>query len=353
MKPFKNFFVLIFFMGLHLNLFALQKETKTLHKEIEVESDVLVEIENQFGDLKVTSWDQNKVVIDVEISVSGSNQNKVKEKLNDIEVYFDLNPNHVIARTKIEEHWTTKWFSNSKLRFQIDYTVKLPQTSNVDLKNDYGTLALNSLQGTANISCDYGKLRIGELLAENNRIAFDYSSNSTIAYIKGGSIEADYSSFELDEAEQLALKADYSKAEITRVDGLNFENEFGKLTLDNVNFLKGEGDYLTLRVGTVAQSVHLEHEFGSTRIEHLLPTVSSLYIETEYTGIQLGIDPAWSFDYSVELEFASFKTNIDLTHQKIEENSFEKKYSGYFGLANSGNTVYIDSEFGSVKFNSF
>lgn len=351
MKTFKHSFFLIFLMGIHLNLFALQRETKALHKEIEVEPNVLVEIENQFGDMKVTSWDQNKVVIDVEITVTGSNQSKVLDKLNDIEVFFDLDPDHVIARTQIEEHWTSKWFNMSKLRFQIDYTVKLPQTSSVDLQNDYGTLALNTLEGKANISCDYGKLRIGELLAEDNRLTFDYSSNSTIAFIKGGTIEADYSSFELEEAEQLVLEADYTNAEITNVDNLHFESEFGKLTLNKVNSLKGEGDYLTLRVGTVAQSLNLEHEFGSTRIDHLLPTVNTLRIETEYTGVQLGIDPSWSFDYAIELEFASLKANVPLVHQKAEENSFEKNYSGYFGQANSGNTVRIESEFGSVKFN--
>ena len=58
-----------------------------------------------------------------------------------------------------------------------------------------------------------------------------------------------------------------------------------------------------------------------------------------------------TFDYAIELEFASLKANVPLVHQKAEENSFEKNYSGYFGQANSGNTVRIESEFGSVKFN--
>ena len=79
-----------------------QERTKKIHKEIQVNSDALVEIHNAFGDLNITSWDQDKVVIDVLITVKGRNSKNVEEKLNAIDVFFSLSPEKEFAETEID-----------------------------------------------------------------------------------------------------------------------------------------------------------------------------------------------------------------------------------------------------------
>ena len=65
--------LLVLGLGLFSSALAQQNVQKEFHKELEVHADALIEIQNQFGDLKITSWDENKVVIDVLITVKGSN----------------------------------------------------------------------------------------------------------------------------------------------------------------------------------------------------------------------------------------------------------------------------------------
>ena len=141
--------------------------TKKIHKEIQVSKDALIEIDNSYGDLNITSWDQNKVVIDVLITVKGKNAEKTQKKLNNIDVSFLLSPEKVMAETKIKMVWSFGWFYfgygsfNSSEEYKIDYNIKLPKTSSVNLTSDYGIIRLNSLEGKANISCDFGQLIIG------------------------------------------------------------------------------------------------------------------------------------------------------------------------------------------------
>ena len=141
--------------------------TKKIHKEIEVTKDALIEIDNSYGDLNITSWDQDKVVIDVLITVKGENSKKTQKELNNIDVSFLLSPEKVMAETKIDMGWSFGWFYfgygtfNNLEKYRIDYNIKIPKTSSVDLTNDYGTIRLNSLEGKANISCDFGQLIIG------------------------------------------------------------------------------------------------------------------------------------------------------------------------------------------------
>ncbi|NJN49935.1 MAG: hypothetical protein HC798_00705 [Polaribacter sp.] len=79
----------------------------------------------------------------------------------------------------------------------------MPKTNAVDLNNDYGSIYIDVLEGVANINCDYGKIDIGELLAENNSINIDYCSSSNIKYLKSGSINADYSKLNIEKSEKL------------------------------------------------------------------------------------------------------------------------------------------------------
>ena len=176
MKAIKTFLFLFLTTGF-FNGVAQKKEQKEIHKEIDVNPGVMVEIENQFGDLNISSWEEDLVVINVVISVKGYSESKIEEKLEDINVYFDLKPDHIVTKTKIENRWSFKLFNNSRLNFRIDYTIKMPRSGAVDLKNDYVSIVLNSLDGKAMIRCDYGKLLIGKLNADDNFIAFDYTSN--------------------------------------------------------------------------------------------------------------------------------------------------------------------------------
>jgi hypothetical protein len=76
-------------LGVFSTLFAkVQENSKKIHKEIEVIPTALVEIENAFGDLNISSWDENRVVIDVLITVKGRNQKVFKKNLTPLKFCF-------------------------------------------------------------------------------------------------------------------------------------------------------------------------------------------------------------------------------------------------------------------------
>ncbi|MGB0601299.1 MAG: hypothetical protein ACPGKZ_03560, partial [Flavobacteriaceae bacterium] len=249
----------------------------------------------------------------------------------------------------IDEGWGYFWFNSSKLRYEIDYTVKLPRSSAVDLENDYGSILLNELDGSAKINCDYGKLLIGDLHHENNSLSFDYTTNSTIDFIKGGEIRADYSGFEVMEAGSISLQADYTNSKFNTIERLEFKNDYGKLNIDRINHLNGRGDFLTLQLGTLYKKLDLNQEFGSIRVDHINPSAEMIMVDSEYTGVTLGIDSEWDFNYKINLEFASLKSSLPLQHLIQREESTEKTYKGYSKNENSSNSILIKSEFGTVK----
>ena len=326
---------------------------KTIKKEFTVNKDARLKIDNSYGNVDITTWNENRTVIEVKIKTNGNDEEKVQKKLEEITVEFTADGGLVFAKTvfnKDKNSWKFWGSGNNNISMEINYTIKLPITNSVDLDNDYGAISINKLQGNAKISCDYGQLHIGELLADGNYLNFDYTSKSTIGYMKSGKINADYSGFTLEKVERLELTADYTQSEILEVEDLNYNCDYGKISVDKAGDVMGRGDYLTNRFGTVSGSLNLNTDYGSIKVEQLTATAKDVTINGDYTGIKLGFASSYNFNFHLDLSYASFNGEDNVTVTKTDKDGSDKKYSGHHGSKTSGNTVNIKSDYGGVTF---
>jgi len=260
------------------------EKSKTINKEFKVNADALLKINNKYGNVDVVSWNQNRIVIEVKITVSGNNESKVISRLEQINVNFEGSSSQVSAKTVIQKT-SSSWFgSNNNLNYQIDYKVKVPVTNDVNLVNDYGTISLNELKGRADINCDYGKILIGSLFHEDNDINIDYTSNSVIGFINSGNINADYSKLRIEKAKKIDLNANYTTTVFENIENLNFNCDYGKIEVQNGNRITGNGDYLTMRFGTIYKKIEIDADYGGLRINKLMKGFDSVKINSDYTG---------------------------------------------------------------------
>ena len=329
------------------------EKSKTVKKEFKVNADALLKINNRYGNVDVTSWNENRTVIDVKITVSGNDEDKVIKRLEMIDIEFDGSSSLVSAKTVIEKKsssWSWSWGKKSNVHYQIDYNVKVPVTNDVDLANDYGSINLNEIKGDASINCDYGKITIGELHSKNNSINIDYCSSSTIASMNGGSINADYSKITVEEAGNVRLNADYTTTVFESLANLDYNCDYGSLKVNNGTSVIGNGDYLTTRLGTISKKVSVRADYGSLRIEELKPGFDSVSLEGDYCGVKIGVPDA-PFSFELKLSYGGFKREdgrYEISKQIVKSSS--KYYEGYHKSKNSGSTIKINSDYGSVTF---
>ncbi len=331
------------------------EKSKSIKKEFTVNADALLKINNRYGNVDVISWNGNKVLIEVKITVSGNNEDKVIKRLGMIDVSFEARDNMVSAKTIIEKKsssWSWSWGNNSNVHYQIDYKIKVPITNRVDLNNDYGNITLNELEGDASINCDYGKIIIGDLLSHNNKINIDYTNDSSISLMNGGSINADYSKFTVENAGNISLNADYTTTVFENIKTLNFNCDYGSLKIIKGTTVKGDGSYLTTKVGTITENFIIKSGYGSIKIENLSDGFKELAINSNYTGIKIGVPKNDGFNFELKLSYGSFKrgddNNYELTKQIVKSTS--KYYEGYLTKQNNNSTIKIDSRYGSVSF---
>src|SRR6187431_2246658 len=99
-KQFKIFLILFIipFLGFSNDDFSYSKQ-KSINKAYIVNSDAGINIDNSYGSIFVTTWNEDKIEIEVIIKVSGNSEKWVNEKLASIDVDFTALKSMVSAKT--------------------------------------------------------------------------------------------------------------------------------------------------------------------------------------------------------------------------------------------------------------
>lgn len=339
--------------GNNINGKKKHEKSKTIKKSFDVNNDATLSVINKYGDINVTTWNKNRIEIDVKITIKGNDIEDVEDQLEKIDVAFNDSSSFVEAKTIFEKNrnsWSF-WKKNNKISYEINYTVKMPISNNVKLTNDYGGISLTEIEGEATINCDYGKISIGDLKGENSKINLDYCSTSTINSMKNGGVNIDYSKLNIDTAIDVKLNADYSTFKLNKGDNLDFNLDYGSFTVNEITNVAGNGDYSALRFGTVKKNLDIKSEYGAIRIGNLANGFESVSIDSEYAGIKIGTSTSNNFSFILDLRYAGFKRNNDNVElfKSIVKNS-TKYYEGVYGKGNSNSKITIKSEYGSVTF---
>jgi len=355
---FKYMGILLFILP--VLIFAHEREPKgkytkekTIKKEFNVNANVLLKVDNSYGNLNITSWNENRILIEVHIKTNGNNEEKVQQKLDEISVDFEASSSTVSATTDFNDNnssWGWNWGKKNNVNMQVNYTIKLPIKSNVNLDNDYGSIILDRVDGHAKINCDYGRLDIGELRGRNNQLNFDYTSKSTIGYMTSGKISADYSGFTIEKAGDLDISADYTNSTVGEMGNLQYSSDYGKIEIGEAKNVQGTGDYINVQLGTIHGSVDIVADYGSLKIDKMAEDAGNMLLKTDYTGIKIGYDPNYHFNFEIRTSYAGVSGKDDFETAISEEKNNSNYYEGHYGSPNSGNSVSISSDYGGISF---
>lgn len=328
------------------------KKTRTIKKEFSVSKDNTLNIDNRYGDLTITTWNENTINIEVTITVSSDNEEYAEKKFNAIDVEFRQDNNTVFAKTIINKTKSVWSFfgGNTSVNTKIDYVVKMPVSNNVDLDNDYGSIYLDRLEGICKIDCDYGGLNIGELHNKMNTINMDYGRSSSIDFINNADINTDYSKLAIEKANTIDLNADYSQLEITEVEKIVYSNDYGSLKINEADEISGNGDYLTLKVYELTDLFDVSSDYGSIKIYKLVNDFNKVIVDGEFTSVKIGVSNDASFNFEAQTSYAGIDfEDLDVDFTLKEDKMSSKKYMGNINGSNSNSILRVTSSYGGIK----
>jgi hypothetical protein len=149
-----------------------------------------VSICNLDGSVKVEGYAGDKVLIEIDETITGDDNAAVENGKKEIKLGFDQGPDSLIAYTAFPYDTRPRRWQHNNYNYRVDYNVKLVYTvklpNNVDLyvstvndgdisvKNVYGTLSINNVNGGIDIANAKGTTKAHTV---NGPVTVTYLSN--------------------------------------------------------------------------------------------------------------------------------------------------------------------------------
>jgi len=299
-----SLFTLAFFTVFAGNGDPLVEKTKTYTKSYPLSGSDKVSLENQFGEMKINTWDKNEIRVDVKIVTKGSTDEIAQKIMDNIEIEDSKTGSGVSFETKMRNK-NMNWNNDNEKQYKemgmkIDYTVNLPAGNTLSATNQFGPMSLPDFRGEVNLVSKFGSLTAGKL------------SN-----VKEVDVE-------------------FGEAKIESVNG-------GRLT---VKFSSGE-------IKNVNGNVIARFEFCDKLKIGVDNNTKDLDIKSSYSTLYLDAASNLSAAISIKTSFGDFnnKTAFNIKKEGDDDDEkygpkFDKQFSGNAG--GGANKLRVKSDFGEV-----
>jgi len=207
------------------------KKTKSYTKSYNLGSSDKVSLSNQFGEMKLTTWDKNEVKVDVTITGKSDEEPRAQEILDRISINDSKDGNTVSFKTKFADDKEDRDKKDNRHEhnnegMEINYMVYLPATATLDAQNQFGKMIVPDYRGEAEIECKFGSLTAGKI-SNAKEVSVEFGE-ATITHINGGKLNIKFSEATINKLSG-DVKTDLSFSQVK----LNIDNDIKSLDIHN------------------------------------------------------------------------------------------------------------------------
>ncbi|WP_372948866.1 hypothetical protein [Mariniphaga sp.] len=319
------------------------EKTKEYHESWPASSVQTLDINNRFGDVKVTHKGGNNVTIDVVITIESANERRAEDLLDQITVSFSKTGNTVTAETHLSRNFKTN------LQFSIDYEVNIPSDKNLNIANKYGNVFVNELNASGTFDVQYGNFNANKLNTPSSG-----KLNLNLAYGKGGienandiSVTVQYSTINFGQLNDLDLNSKYNVINLDQANSVVADSKYDTFNFGELGSLSAETKYTRIQIDELSESLKVDAGYGGIKVGKVNSDFEFISITSSYGQISVGLGNAsYSLDASCNYCGISYPES-SFSGDRISENQF-RKVKGKVGNG-SGGTVFVESRYGQIR----
>jgi len=270
-------------------------QEKKFEKVFDVSPYCELEMDGDYSDFIITTWDQPQISFDVRVAVRSNKEKQMIEKFNSISVVFRQEGNKIIAETVIVK--LNEKFDGS---FSIKYYVSVPADVRMDLETKYGSVTVDNVEKNFKADVCYGNITAGNLMSDNE-IDIKYG-NVNVTYAKNIEIEMQYADAKFNKVEFIDADLEYSDLTAAEISRGVFENKYSDLRLENADDIKAKNAYTDMKIANLTQRLVLDAKYSplNATISAKKPDID---IEGSYSDIKLEINEKSVFKYDIRTTY--------------------------------------------------
>jgi len=333
---------------------------KEYHKNYPVTANTSLDITNKYGDITIKDWDKNEISIDVIIKVTSSTKEKAEKKIKNIDVVFTEENGTIKAVTEIDENFNNNAIftinvidSNSKNQsFSIDYVINMPKDLKLKLKNKYGDIFINNIQGKSTIVLKYGNLKANKMMFDDSKplstISLAYS-DANIINSNWIEMTADYSDISIDNNTALILASKYSDIKVGKSVAVVCNSKYDDYKLGNIGNFVTTSKYTDFKIDELADKFDVDCDYGDIKVKVMKSDFTKIKIITKYTDVSIPLSKNSNYTIKGNIKYGDIKLNSGFEKLNKSDESFETIVDGVFGKDGSQKaTITIRSEYGDI-----
>jgi hypothetical protein len=328
-----------------------QEFTKTIQREFSTAADGTTALYNKYGNVKVKTWQNNAVKIEITIVVNAKSQREADETFKNINVNFTNAWGYVKAETMIADGMSSgsgNWWPMKTCGddFKINYEVWMPMTNQLDLKNKYGNSWVAALKGKLIAEIKYGELR-AEAVSNDANLNLGYG-HAWLAGVKNLYGQVSYSKLNITDANDIQLDTKYSETKVDNANNLRITSKYDDFTLGNVEELRLQTKYANLRsnnirsayitaqysdmgFAAVREGVDADMTYGKLAIDALSRNFSNVNVVGKYTGVTVAVERGAVYRFDAEVKHADAHVPHAATVKSRTDSGQQEFVRGFMG----------------------
>ncbi len=301
-------------LGIALLLFSVQVSTaqKSVSKVIEERFPLTnageLQLENKYGTITVTGWEQNEVAVRIDVQVNHRKRDNAENLLGRIRPRINSGSEYVSIVSEIANK-NTGWFADlfnrtnpidfDRSHVQIDYEVFLPKKAELKITNRFGDVFIEDWSGSLNTLIEHGNLWLGEDLNKADIIlkfgkVRARNLNYTSLNLKNGELD-------MENAKSLRINSSGTEMTMGTVNSLELYSNKDDIRLNEVGTIYGNLKFGTLNLERLTRDVDLTMKIADFRVEQIVAPETEIAIEQESSDINIRVsDFAHTFEATLE-----------------------------------------------------
>lgn len=273
--------------------------TKNIRKTFELSSEGTIDVTNKYGQVIVHTWDKDSVLVDIQITAYGKDDDQVEKLMGRVDFEFDNFGDFLTIETLLDrksgffkEMWNNiSDYSKSLLsknKLNIDYELTIPAKAVFNLENKFGDVYVNTLYSSSKLRVSHGDLKANDIRG-STKIYLSFGK-ANIKQLHDGFIELKGAELDLREGGNLDLESSSSEIEVDNITSMKLNSRNDKFRIENVRFLRGKASFSNIVLHDLGDNLDVDLNYGECDIHRVNENFSAVEINGKSADISLSFD---------------------------------------------------------------
>ncbi|MFW6327219.1 MAG: hypothetical protein ACOC2F_02815 [Bacteroidota bacterium] len=263
-----------------------------------------IELQNQHGDVSVTGWLKDTILIEIEISVKAEHREMGDEVLDRININKTKQNSLAFLRTAFDEDFHPSY------PFRINYKIFMPSDKHLIINNRFGDIKILDIAGKLEIKSEYGDLT-QQGIQKVDTIVSDLSfGNAEFQNIGFAKMQLYNNNIKISDIEEADFSGQYCQIDITKANKAAFTTQTARIHMGKIKDIDIDGQFCFVSIDEITKRGKIEISNGLL-ITTLSENLDELAVNNNKTPANITLPAALSYTLHGEVTNGQFRHDLE------------------------------------------